>query len=493
MRVTYGLNIPRVAVCAGHSAPFDAFAEAYFGRTPVAVWKASRGFGGKSTVLAALVTAEAMTMGAECVVLGGSMHQSDRVQTVHQEILEYKNSPTDMVDGDILKTRTKFLNKGEVHAIPASPNAVRGLHPQRLRLDEIDEMEMFILESAQGQPMRKRGIETQTVMSSTHHHADQTMTAILERAQEVGWPIHEWCWRESVGTEDEPGWLDIEEVERKRSEIARHMWLTEYELQEPGFEGRAIDPDHVDAVFREPLIEDTPGSVMTFEQPVEGADYVVGIDWAQKQDWTIASCFRTDVEPWPLVCWYRVQRREWKEMVGTAAGIANRYGASIVHDMTGVGSVPHEMLQDVYDGPKRNVKGFVMTGRARETLLNDWIVAVEKHLALIPRIKFAYDQHRTVTIDDLFRAGTKFHAPDSFVSFSMAYSGRRSKRVAYGPVGSVKGEIEQTNVWGDVVYDNPFTDTPKPYATNPSIGPDGQPQGGDGLTGTVPGVAWLNN
>ena len=74
---TFGLRIPAVACCPGHMAP--AFCDAYFSRAPVAVWKASRGFGGKSTLLATLALTEAITRPADVTVLGGSAQQSERV------------------------------------------------------------------------------------------------------------------------------------------------------------------------------------------------------------------------------------------------------------------------------------------------------------------------------------------------------------------------------------------------------------------------------
>ena len=71
-----GVRIPRLACCPEHRAPFDAFADAYFARSPIAVWVASRGFGGKSLLLATLALTEATTLGAEVRVLGGSADQS---------------------------------------------------------------------------------------------------------------------------------------------------------------------------------------------------------------------------------------------------------------------------------------------------------------------------------------------------------------------------------------------------------------------------------
>ena len=76
---TFGVRIPAVACCPEHVAPAQAFCDAYFSRASVAVWKASRGFGGKSTLLATLALTEAITLKADVTVLGGSAQQSERV------------------------------------------------------------------------------------------------------------------------------------------------------------------------------------------------------------------------------------------------------------------------------------------------------------------------------------------------------------------------------------------------------------------------------
>src|SRR2546423_1241259 len=46
-----GIDVPRVAACHDHDAPFDAFADLYFERDLAALWLAPRG--GAKTFLAA--------------------------------------------------------------------------------------------------------------------------------------------------------------------------------------------------------------------------------------------------------------------------------------------------------------------------------------------------------------------------------------------------------------------------------------------------------
>ena len=143
-------------------------------------------------------------------------------------------------------TKTTFAWGNTIQALKASQTAVRGAHPTRLLLDEIDEMELRILEAAQGQPMDRDGVRAQTVMSSTHQHPDGTVTAMRRRAADLGWPVYEWCYRETLAPH---GWLTEDQVVRKQAELSRTMWAVEYELQEPSAEGRAIDPAAVERMF----------------------------------------------------------------------------------------------------------------------------------------------------------------------------------------------------------------------------------------------------
>ncbi len=75
VEAVFGIRIPAVACCPGHVSLAQAFCDAYFARAPVAIWKASRGFGGKSTLLALLALVEAITLHEDVTVLGGSAQQ----------------------------------------------------------------------------------------------------------------------------------------------------------------------------------------------------------------------------------------------------------------------------------------------------------------------------------------------------------------------------------------------------------------------------------
>ena len=420
VQALWGYEIPTRAVCPGHVAPFCAFADAFFGRNEMSVWHASRGLGGKSTLLALLGLTEQVVYGIDVTILGGSLVQSQRVHETMTKAWDWPAAPTDLLLTDPTKTTTRLRNGGQATALTASQTSVRGPHPVRLRLDECDEMDLAIFNAALGQPMGAKGVPPHVVMASTWHHPNGTMTEIMRRGDEVrwergGWALNEWCYRESMA---EGGWLTADEMARARRRVPSNMWLAEYELQRPAEESLAVLPDAVARAF-DPLLGTCEGKEnVTYEflAPEPGAEYAHGCDWAKELDWTIIVTYRTDVMPWRLVAWERRGRRPWPEMVGCFDRRVQRYGGPACHDITGIGNV----IDDYLAVP---AEGVHMSGQTRTDLFNDYIVALEADKLRGGRISWAYAEHRWCRRQDLFGTG---HPPDSFVAGAMAwYAGKQ--------------------------------------------------------------------
>jgi len=450
VRLAFGVVIPDVKVCAHHTTPWRAFADAYFAVHPVAVWKGSRGFGGKSFTLACLGATEAATLKANVSILGGSGAQSLRVHEHMGAFWHYQDAPRHLLDGDPSAERTKFRFGNKVHALMASQASVRGPHPQRLRMDEIDEMDLKILEAAQGQPMEgSSGIATHTVMSSTHQYAAGTMTEILKRASENGWPVYEWCYKETSNPID--GWLQNSEIERKRGEISKAMWEAEYDLQAPNPGTRAIMSEAVIAMFQERLgvfdgalheyieIEPPMGkcSKCQHEQPweftvveadsdisrycgvcasknsIQRVRYITGADWARKVDFTIIPTFRADKLPLVCVAWERSGRVAWPYMIEKLNSRVARYGGNGAHDGTGIGDVV-----DAYT--TKGIEAIIMTGLVRSEMLMRYIAEIENLRVIYPMIKFAYTEHLNASVEDVFGGGEAHHLPDSISGGALA-------------------------------------------------------------------------
>lgn len=352
--------------------------------------------------MALLGHCEAHTLGAEVTILGGSGEQSTRV-------LEYLQKWA--TGEENIQRRTRYVSGGLVTALMASSKSARGPHPQRMRLDEVDEMDLAILDAAMGQPMATPTIAKQTVMSSTHHYADATFTEVLKRAAEKTWPVYEWCYKETSAEPD--GWLTKAEMESKRGEVTASMWEAEYDLQEPSPEGRAILPEKVSLCFRKELgeFDGRNGEEIIVEQPVAGARYAHGCDWAETKDWTVIDTLRIDCRPMKRVAWLRIGRMAWPTMIRKFNERVQKYGGQACHDATGLGKV-------VDDYQTVQAEGIWLSGQVRADIFSDYIVAIENGTIVSPFIRYCEGEHRYCTNDDLRGSG---HPPDSFVAGAMAF------------------------------------------------------------------------
>ena len=410
VRLAWGVAIPDVQICPNHSTPWRAFASAYFARAPVTVWHGSRGFAGKSFLLATLGLTEAVTLSADVNVLGGSGEQSRRVLDHMRDRWAWDGAPAAMLTGEA-RTETRLTNGATIEALMASQASVRGSHPSRLRLDEVDEMALTILDAAMGQPMEQKGVKAQTVMSSTRQYADGTMTEILRRAEERGWPVHEWCWRESLQPH---GWLSQASVDQKRTEVTDGMWETEYDLQEPSPESRAIQPAAVEEMFDKTLgeFDGNAHEYIEIEEPQAGVTYATGADWARSKDWTVITTLRTDVRPMRVVAWERTGRMDWPVMITRYTDRRKRYPGSGLHDATGIGDVVQSYVAEA---------GMILSGQARADLLTEYIAAIERREIKYPLIHWTYSEHKYASREDVYSGGSVHHLPDSICAGALAW------------------------------------------------------------------------
>ncbi len=428
VRAVFGVTIPNTKVCPNHVPPFRAFADAYFARYPVMIWKGSRGLAGKSWTLATLANTMVVGLAAQTTILGGSGAQSLNVHLASKAAWDYPHAPRSLLAGTPTKYDSHYTNGAWVRSLMASQTSVRGPHPQRLLLDEIDEMDLDVLEGAQGQPMRGRhgnqaGLETCTVMSSTHQYATGTMTEMLLRAKDRHWPVYEFCYRETANPYD--GWLTMDEVERKRAEIPRHMWETEYELGEPAIEGRALDSSAVERCFFGPVLEVDSWTDLDHQDLLGDKKlrltHVTGVDWAKENDKTVITTFSVESNGvWRCVAWASMNKKPWPTMIAQAEERLRTYGPAFGHDATGLGNVIADYFDpDLRRRYQRYFADVIMgSGRTRQDLFANYISAIENDRVRYPRIASLYRDHLYVTWDDLFGAG---HPPDSFVAGAIAW------------------------------------------------------------------------
>jgi hypothetical protein len=192
-----GLRVPREAVCAGHTAPFEYVRQAYFEKGKDLVVWAARG-AGKTRLGAAVTLLEMLHKpGISIRILGGSLEQSMKMWEHLQEDLEVL-APCEIKRG-IQNRRVELTNGSKAAVLAQSQKAVRGLRVQKLRCDEIELFDRDVWEAAQmvtkstkGDTGRKKVAGTIEVLS-TYHKPWGLMSEVVEKSAERGVEVMKWC------------------------------------------------------------------------------------------------------------------------------------------------------------------------------------------------------------------------------------------------------------------------------------------------------------
>jgi hypothetical protein len=192
-----GVKVPGQAVCRGHSAPLDMFARQVLERPSLALWHGPRGSG--KSFLSAIDTHMASRFHPrhETRILGGSLAQSEQIHQALREVVLNGHGPEGRSDADtiarLLKNEVHYHNGSEVSILAASATSVRGPHVPSLKLDEVDEIDPDIRESAMGMAMDIRGCRSSVLMTSTWHRVAGPMAELIERGREGAFPVDTYC------------------------------------------------------------------------------------------------------------------------------------------------------------------------------------------------------------------------------------------------------------------------------------------------------------
>ncbi|HQY87097.1 MAG TPA: hypothetical protein PK402_00465, partial [Tepidisphaeraceae bacterium] len=194
LRLFCNLRIPREAVCANHSAPFDYVRRAYFEPTRDQVVHAPRG-GGKTRLAAAATLLDLLHKpGIAVRILGGSLEQSLRMWEHLLPDLE-RICPDELGKRGASK-RIALKSRSSCAVLTQSQRAVRGLRVQKLRCDEVELFDPDIWEAAQlvtRSLQREQSVSGAIDALSTLHEPAGLMQKILDGAERIGTPVVRWC------------------------------------------------------------------------------------------------------------------------------------------------------------------------------------------------------------------------------------------------------------------------------------------------------------
>ncbi len=188
LRKRYGVALPRVAVCPGHTAPMEAFWRAWQGLDSWVIWLANRG-GGKTNGLGFLESMEAEYKRLNIGHVAATLDQGSRMQAYASQ---YFRAKPELGVGDI-KQKVKLDNGGLIEILPATMAGVNGPHPVKVSLDELDLMKWTVIQQAMSMPLSRGADQSALRVASTRKFAAGPMQRVLDGASERGFNVHTWC------------------------------------------------------------------------------------------------------------------------------------------------------------------------------------------------------------------------------------------------------------------------------------------------------------
>jgi len=255
------VSIPRVAICPHHRAPFDYLVTSFFEPSRDQLVWAPRG-GGK-TRLGAIATLLDLVHKPGCSVriLGGSLDQSLRMW--EHLLPDLERLAGDMLEGKRAARRV-LLSTGSCAAVlTQSQRAVRGLHVNKLRCDEVELFDPKVWEAAQLAVRTSR--DTNNVIMagaieavSTLHVPGGLMQRLVDSAAQTGKQVVRWClmevlehcpdtrdcttcplWDDCAGIAKTrcDGFFSIDDAIAMKQRVSQETWDAEMLCRRPSVQG----------------------------------------------------------------------------------------------------------------------------------------------------------------------------------------------------------------------------------------------------------------
>jgi hypothetical protein len=241
-------DIPFPNYCKNHISPLEAIADAFFEKEDFLIFYAARGTG-KTYILSMLSYLESVFKpNCGINILSGSLEQAVRAVQYLKEFWDLPHAPRHMlVNNQVVGRGYRLTNGSYVQALAASQKSARGAHPQKLRIDEADELDEKIYQAALGQPKTKYGIKDNIIVSSTLHNAFGLMSDIIDSREERGAKLYPWCIKDVC----EPyGFWKKSEILRRKRQTTKAMWESEYLCKRPKIGDSIYDFETIDRSYR---------------------------------------------------------------------------------------------------------------------------------------------------------------------------------------------------------------------------------------------------
>lgn len=207
LRLGFGMLTPRKVLTPGHRTAFDFVADLFFERVKTALGFANRS-GGKTFSVAILNFLDLFFKpGVKVASAGAILAQADRCYEYLLSFFEfpwfkefctqYQGKMGQNFVTRTTKSETEFANGSKLEIITGTDKGLRGPHPHKARVDEIDLMDWKVLQTGlsmahSGETRDGKPIKGQNVFTSTRQQAAGTMQRLLDEAKAKGITVYEW-------------------------------------------------------------------------------------------------------------------------------------------------------------------------------------------------------------------------------------------------------------------------------------------------------------
>lgn len=462
---TWGVVLPRTAHCPNCTAPFRVLADAYFGRYPMIILKASRG-AGKSVLMGLLSLTEQVTLNNYIMLLGASETQSkimfnyisQKSNRFPGKFWDYKNAPKALQEPNEERVgQSKIITGGLLKCMAASPTSIYGQRPIRLRMDEIDLMEDQLIDGAISCVHPFGDIKGQILMASTSYKNDGTLNKMIERAEErnkesiaeggdVVIPVYTFCYKDVLQRNNPDGYLTDELLKNMKNMVSKETWERQFENGMPIDDECVFTPEELNVLFEDPeenllgsaengeiiKVKGDPGpnsEILIQKDFWEKAEYYYhGADFGDRVDWTVIISFAIPFDrnkPDRLFRFSKHGRWGLTKSVSEYNKVLASYEGAAAHDGTGVGQVVIEQLEE----SSREIK---WTRQNKEQGLNKLIEFIKEGKMRFPRIEALEKAFKSLTNEHVIG---KKHLPDEVAAVLMAFNARGTIYLDHGFAG----------------------------------------------------------
>ena len=239
------------------------------------------------------------------------------------------------------------------------------------------------------------------------------------RGQDPEFPDYE-SW--SFPTAANP-YIDPKEIDEARRTLPEMIYRQEF---------LAEFLDEIGAVFRG--VEGCIKGELS-PDPVQGDEYVMGVDVAKYVDFTVLCVLNQRGE---LVDFERFNQIDWSFQKQRIIAKAEKYNARVILDSTGVGDPIFEDMRNY----GLNVEGYKFTNESKKKLVEGLSIAIEQNQIAYPDIPVLINELRIFGFEISATGAIKYNAPagyhdDCVISLALATYGSVLRNADYKIIGGL--------------------------------------------------------